>query len=224
MSAIPPSAALLSKYNSEIQNWSNDVINKVPDIQNIQNFGIPKWVQRWPRVHKIVGPLLTWMPMIMSAGTVLGMSMGFGLHSVELLAVGGLCFAGALLSLPFIEVNEKQWCDVKYDWDAWQNEANVLIAAVKNLNLNPAGVESAIAHIALELRTGPLNSYQEPAIDNLLNDLRTIVSGYKKEHDEYTLNAIESLKNMTVSVQTPSILDNFGQGMINTQLHREQQG
>lgn len=209
MSAIPPSAALLSKYNSEIQSWAKDVINKVSDIQN---FGIPKWVQRWPMVHKIVGPLLTWMPMIMVAGTISGVSMGFGLHSVEGLAVGGLCFVGALLSLPFIEVNEGQWCDVKYDWDAWENEANVLIAAVKNLHLNPAGVESAIAHIALELRKGALNSYQGPAIENLLNDLRTIVSGYKEEHDEYTLNATEAFKNMTVSVQPPSILDTFGRG------------
>lgn len=217
MSVIPPSPALLAKYNPQIEQWSNKVIALA---QNKNSGGIPKWVKQWPRVHKVVGPLVTWMPLIMVAGTIAGVSLSVG-GSIVGAFIALFCFGGAIFSLPFIETNEAHWSDVKYDWDTWQKRVDTVIKMLKNSHLQYEYIEQALVHL-IELRTQPFNSYQKIEIDNLSFELQQIAENYKKENDEYTLNAIEALKNMTVTVQTPSILDNFGQGVEDTQLHREQ--
>lgn len=219
MSVIPPSPNLLIKYNSQIQEWADRVIETVPWIKNN---GIPKWVQNSPRVHKIIGPLMTWMPMIMVAGTMAGGFFAFEGHVGGWVAVL-VCFFGSIFSLPFIEVNEGQWCDIKYDWEKWQKDAQAITDVINSFQLQHGIVEQALAEV-LELRNGPLNAHQKPKIDYFISELQKIADDYNKENNEYILNAVEASKNMTVSVQTPSILDNFGQGTVNTQLHHEQQG
>ena len=217
MNVIPPSPNLLAKYNLLLEKWSNKVMVLA---QNEANEGIPKWVKKWPRVHKVVGPLVTWMPLIMVAGTIVGVSLTVN-GSIVGAIIALCCFGGAIFSLPFIETNEQHWCDVKYDWDTWQKKVDNVIKVLKNSPLQHGSIEQALVHIA-KLRTELFNSYQKIEIDNLVFDLQKIADDYQKENDEYTSNAIAASQHNTVTVQTPSILDNFGQGTIDTQLHREQ--
>lgn len=208
MSAPPPSPHLLTTYNARIATWAEEV---VVAQKNGKAHGVPKWVKKWPRVHKIVGPIVTWMPMIMCTGTILGLifsAYGQGAGAV----VAALCFVGAIISLPAIEHSEQNWCDIKYNWDKWEQDVTSLMTVLKGFGLNANVMEYAVAQM-LELRTEPLNSHHKYSIDGLLYDLQKIADDYKKENNAYVLNAIEAQKSVTVSVQTPSILDNFGQGV-----------
>lgn len=217
MIMINPSPNLLAKYNSGIEQWSNKVIGLAKECKSD---GIPQWVKKWPRAHNIIGPLLTWMPMIMFAGTLAGAILSVkGVWVGPIVAVAGLM--GAIFSLPFIETNEQQWCDVKYDWETWTSEVRGYTDTLKKSGLQYEIIEQSVAQI-LELQTERLNFYQKSKVDDLIIDLQKIVDNYKKENDTYILNTIEAHKNMTVNVDTPSILDNFGRGTTTTsQSHDE---
>lgn len=208
MSAPPPSPHLLNTYNARIATWAEEVIVAQ---KNGKAYGVPKWVKKWPRVHKIVGPIVTWMPMIMVCGAVLGITLAT--HGQ---LMGGIMaatfFTGAIFSLPVIEHNEQNWCDIKYDWDKWEQDVTSLMTVLKDFGLNTNVMQYAVAQM-LELRTEPLNSHHKYSIDSLLYDLQKIADNYKQENDAYVLNAIEAQKSVTVSVQAPSILDNFGRGV-----------
>ena len=204
---IPASPHLLSTYNARIATWAEEV---VVAQKNGKAYGVPKWVKKWPRVHKIVGPIVTWMPMIMGAGVVLGLTFAAqGQKPGVFLA--SLCFGVAVTSLPAIEHNEKNWCDIKYDWDTWEKEVINLMTILNGLGLNTNVMQYAVAQI-LELRTEPLNSYYKYYMDTLVSDLKKIADNYKKENDAYISNAIEAQKSVTVKVHAPSILENFGRG------------
>lgn len=204
---IPPSPHLLSTYNARIAKWAEEV---VVAHKNGKDHGVPRWVKKWPRVHKIVGPIVTWMPMIMGNGIALGlMLVAYGQIAGYVLVA--LCFGVAVTSLPTIEHNEKNWCDIKYDWDTWEKDVASLMTVLNGFGLNTNVMQYAVDQI-LELRTQPLNSHHEYYIDHLFNELAQIADNYKKESDAYISNAIAAQESVTVSVQAPSILDNFGHG------------
>lgn len=216
MSLIPPSPQLLSQYNSELAAWTKDTAQAT---EKIAQMGVPQWVAKRPWLHNIAGPILTSMPLIMGGVAIVGtgiLTTGHGLGGA-LLGVGLL---GAAFSLLFVEVNDKQWNNGKFNWDAWQKDMDVLCASVKTMGLFDTDVVRVVTQV-LELRNEPINGNQKDYIEQIPLTLNTIVQAYKFANEKYIIAQVERSHTTSrdtsqniVAVQPISILDNFGQGPV----------